>query len=296
MPVNFESIDLDLSPAFNSSNAKQAYDELTIFCASIGYKLEDRVFTGSAEPHNFCCDKGHKIKMRPASLINGSRCLECYKKSNWISVICTNGKVYESANKAAVDLKVDNGSVYSALKNKHFIEGYLVAELSSENYKKCLENPRHLESTLLALKRQENERRRHRMPLVTSAGKIYLSQSAAAIDFNCKPSQVSAALSRVDSTIGGVGVVALSEEKYYELVASAEKLSNFVASQWSKPPARNQSKRKSIISSDGNWFDSVGSCAAFFGVSISCISSKITSGKPIKGITLKFSDGVANKS
>lgn len=288
LPVGFDQLELDLSSAFRTSSAKQALEEIKALCDGLGYELLDDHYRGYAQLHAARCDKGHRFELRPSSFFSGSRCPECYEQSNWIPVLCSNGRVYRAANQAAADLGVDTGSVHSALRKGHFVGERLVKEITQEMFEALSNDSEALLHAAAELEIGGLNKRRHSTPLITSNGKIYSSQSDAARDFDCKTSQVSAALGRKLSTLHGVGVRQLTRAQYVRLKNHPDEIQTFVSKIWSSSPKRRQGKLKPIESSDGKRYESLNACALALGVSPSYVSTAIKNEKKIRGVVLTF--------
>lgn len=288
MPQDFSNITLDFAPAFQTNNTIIQLQDFKKALRGSSCRLLESEYKGYKEKHLVQCANGHEYYTSPFSLlVMDSGCPKCYRNS-FIRVLCSNGKLYESANAAGRDLNVTGGTIHSALRKQHYAGKFLFKALSWQQYNDLKTDSFKVKAAVRDLLSAALNKRRHTMPFLTSNGNLYTSQTEGAKAFKCKQSLVCAALKRKNATLKGVGVIRLCEEQYEELKLSPKKLSNFVAQTWTSPPKKMQSKQKIVIGSDKSEYESVSACAKYIGVSVSYVSTAIKRKSPIQSVIYQF--------
>jgi len=275
LPDDYHNRIAQVDPIGISTSDEMAYEVLVTAAVSAGYKLLEKKFRGGHAIHKFICNNGHKFSCKSYSFLQGHRCGKCYEDENRQPVLLSDGNFFKSANEAGKAIGVDSGSIHSALRRKHRTKGFTVIPITLEEYER-LKTDGELKKQLLAKTNAIDEAlAAPKLAIITSDGQLFSSNLEASNALTNNPNAVSQALRRQNATVGGVGVQALTESQFQDLVAQPEKIPALVEKIWPFGVEARANKKKRVILSDGRLFESVSMAANVLGVSNGAISNII---------------------
>ena len=275
LPIDYRSIIAEVDPIGISTSDEIAFEKLRVIAEGSGYKLLDKKFRGGHAKHKFLCNNGHPFSCMSYSFLQGHRCGICYEKRNRQPVFLSDGQAYKSINEAGRAIDVDSGTIHSAIFDKHRVNGLTAIPISLYEFENLNIDPKVKAKLVEKTAEIDENLRASKTAVITSDGRIFPSQLEASETLVNNPTSVGTMIKRKNATIAGLGVNALTQSQYDELLTKPEKIGPLIKELWPYGIEVRSNKKRRMIFSDGRLFESASIAAESLGASSSSISTAI---------------------
>ncbi len=257
LPKGFDLKTLKLDAAALPSLTQEKWEQTKSEAHRRGWKVVSRIYLGSLSIHNFICDRGHSVEIKPSHLLQGQGCWRCEQKP----VVLDDSRLFDSVTAAANAIGASISTLSFALRHHGrargrraaFITHRRLAALGSMNANK---RRREVEKIFRTLPVTPRVGEAHSIPVILGDGRIFSSSHEAARAVGVNENIAHSASKRPKGKIAGIRIARIDRETAKRFSKNAKLVEQF----WlQRPigPRKFMTRRRGILTSKSELFEGV---------------------------------------
>ena len=288
LPPNFDQITLSFDTAALPSLQEDKWEETKAEAMRRGWTVVSDKYLGCLTIHQFVCDQGHPVEIRPSYLLWGDGCARCDEKP----VVFDDGRFFESITEAAQAVSRSMSAVSSAILKHGRVRGMRVAtathrELAALRQMSDLQRNGAIREIFDALPVRPRVGEANGKPVLLADGRIFPSSYEAARAVGVSGNVAYAAATRPKGKIKGIRIAQITNEQRDAFQKKLSLIDKF----WEQRPLgprKFMTRRRGVLTSLKEVFEGVREAAEVLGVIELRICDYARRGKELKGRKLWY--------
>jgi len=212
LPQGFEKVILSLDVTSIPSLQEEKWLETKTAARKRRWRVVSKQYLGSLTEHQFICDQGHSVKIKPSYLLQGQGCAECECKP----VVFDDGQLFSSLSDAAKQINASISAVSKAIIDHGRVRGLRAASVSHKQLR-ALQSKRKSErrASITALFAKLPVRKKvgeaNGKPVLLGDGRMFSSAYEAARVVGVKSNVALAAAKRPKGKIKGIRIAQITK-------------------------------------------------------------------------------------
>lgn len=288
IPKRFDEVQLTLDAAALPSLQEDKWQEAKAEAQRRGWRVVSKKYLGSLTRHDFVCDQGHPVKLKPSYLLQGQGCSFCDTKP----VVLDDGQCFASLKEAAEKLEASVSAVSSAILKHGRVKGRRATtvdhkKLQALQSQSGLLRTKAIANLFLKLPVRPKVGESNGKPVLLGDGRMFPSAYEAARVVGVDKDSALAAAKRPKGKINGIRIAQITQKQQKSFEQNPSLIEEF----WdNRPlgPRRFMTRRRGVLTSLKEVFDGVREASEALGVKEQRICDYARREKELKGRRLWY--------